>query len=69
LGEESRLYRVWVSFAIEPGHILWVGMSPATVAERRYYHQDDLSAEEFFGNVHLGQSAERRSIRPSLLAR
>jgi hypothetical protein len=33
-------------------------MSPATVADGRCYHQGNLKADEFFGNVPLGLSAE-----------
>jgi hypothetical protein len=55
------------AFAIEPSHFLSMGMSPATVADRCCYHQDDLKAEEFFYPVHLGRSAE--FIRPSFLPR
>jgi hypothetical protein len=46
------------AFAINPSRVLSVGMNPATVADRRCHHQDDLKAEEFFRYAHLGRSAE-----------
>jgi hypothetical protein len=46
------------AFVIGPSRFIDVGMSAATVADRRCYHQDDLKAEEFFRHVHLARSAE-----------
>jgi hypothetical protein len=47
------------AFVVRPCDFRRLGMSEATVADRRCYHQDDLKAEEFFKCLYLGRCAEQ----------
>jgi hypothetical protein len=47
------------AFVVRPCDFRRLGMSEATMADRRCYHQDDLKAEDFFKCLYLGRCAEQ----------